>query len=320
MTPSLSTPVTVSNDRREGGHWTYRQALKNHLLYAAASGVLFLLRPFPEVWLRVLGRNLGQLLYFVVPPLRRITMGNLARVYPDLTPRERSSMARRVYRQLGSYLGETVAQLHRPGSAPLLDFEDGSRRVLEHAVRQGRGVLFVSAHLGPWERVAGSLVRHGFPLTTVARESYDPRFAPLYEKLRGGAGVRAIYRGSPTAPLKILRTLRAGGATGGLLGVVMDLRSRVSSIEVPFLGSLASTPVGPARIALRARAAVVVGTAFPCGSGGLALRVTPVATADLEADEAGELELTRRLNAELSSRVLGFPEGWVWMHARWDRP
>ncbi len=152
---------------------------------------------------------------------------------------------------------------------------------------------------------------HGFPLTTVARESYDPRFAALYDRLRGGAGVRAIYRGSPSAALQIVRTLRQGQS---LLGVPMDLRSRVASVDVPFLGTPASTPVGPARIALRTGAAIVVGTVFP-GTAGLLLRVTQV-----ETDGLDEVELTRRLNDELSSRILAFPEGWVWMHPRWATP
>ena len=66
-----------------------------------------------------------------------------------------------------------------------------SKRYLElahgQARREGRGVLFPSAHLGPWERVAPSLVACGVPLVTLARESYDPRFSRLYERLRGAA-------------------------------------------------------------------------------------------------------------------------------------
>jgi KDO2-lipid IV(A) lauroyltransferase len=161
--------------------------------------------------------------------------------------------------------------------------------------------------------VAGSLVRHGFALTTLARESYDPRFLPLYERLRSGVGVQAIYRGSPRAPLQLVRALRRRD----LLGVPMDLRSRVPSVRALFLGCAAETPVGPARIALRTRAPVVVGTAMPGPAGGLCLRVTRIATDDLASDSAGVLDLTQRINDELGRRILGFPHGWVWMHPRW---
>jgi KDO2-lipid IV(A) lauroyltransferase len=327
--PTVPSPV-VSHDTREGGRWTRAQTLKNHVLYAVVRVLLFILRPLSLRALEALGRVLGRTLYIAGFSPRRIAMENLARAYPDLTLEGRRALAARAYVQLGAYLGQTVSQLLRPARFAPLAFEPGSREVLEEALgpkgpngHPQRGVLFASAHLGPWEKVAGSLVRHGFALTTVARESYDPRFLKLYDGLRACVGVRSIYRGHPSAPLQIVRALKRGG----LLGIPMDLRSRVSSIEVPFLGVPASTAVGPARIALRTGARVVVGTAVPSADRGtlggsassppLSLRVTHIPTDDLEAGDAGELELTRRLNLELSARIRELPEAWVWMHPRW---
>ncbi len=322
MPPPLAapSPSADSRDRREGGRWTLGQAVKNHLLYGVVRLVLLALRPLPTGWLVLLGRALGRAAYRARVS-RRVARENLARAFPHLRVDEREALALRAYGRLGGYLGQTVAQLQGTGRAVPLAFEEGSRAILEEACREGRGVVFASAHLGPWEHVAASLVHHGFPLTTLARESYDPRFLGLYETLRRRAGVKAIYRGSPSAPIRIVRTLRRGE----LLGVPMDLRSRVPSRPVPFLGAPASTPVGPARIALRTGATVVVGTAIPAESaadglqgGGLLVRVTRVETRDLETGEAGEAELLVRLNDELSRRIRAFPEGWVWMHPRWD--
>jgi lauroyl/myristoyl acyltransferase len=97
----------------------------------------------------------------------------------------------------------------------------------------------------------------------------------------------------------------------------MDLRSRVASSPVPFLGRAAPTAIGPARIALRTRAAVVVGTAAPRADGSLAVTVTRVDAADIALDRDGARELTARINAELSRRILALPHAWVWMHDRW---
>jgi KDO2-lipid IV(A) lauroyltransferase len=303
------------HDRRQGGGWTLPQAAKNHLLYGAAQGLLLALRLVPPRALPWLGSVLGRALYRLQIG-RRLTLENLARVYPGLASTDRDALATRTYAQLGRYLGDTLSQLYRPGDLIVIPFEDGSRQVLEEALGEGRGVLFASAHLGPWERVAGSLVRHGFSLTTLARESYDSRFLRLYDRLRAGVGVRVIYRGSQRAPVQIVRALRRGE----LLGAPMDLRSRVPSVHAPFLGVLSETAVGPARIALRTRAPVVVGTACRGPSGALALQMTRIPTRDLTPGDTGERELTGRLNAELSRRILAFPEGWVWMHPRWAGP
>ena len=98
----------------------------------------------------------------------------------------------------------------------------------------------------------------------------------------------------------------------------MDLSSRVPSCDVPFLGHLAPTAVGPARIALRTRAAVVVGTAAPGPDGGLVITATRIDSSGLPYDDDGARELTTRINAELSQRILALPHAWVWMHDRWS--
>jgi KDO2-lipid IV(A) lauroyltransferase len=224
---------------------------------------------------------------------------------------------RRTYRELGGHLGDVVAMMGSAREIVPLPFLPDARACLDDAIARGRGVVFASAHLGPWERVAASLVASGVPLTVVAREAYDPRFTRLYERLRGQRGVRTVYRGAGGAATALLRVLRGGG----VLGIPMDLASRVASVDAPFLGSPAATPVGPARIALRTGAAVVVGTAAPQSDGSLGIAITPIATSDLDATSdsaAAELLLTGRINAELSARVRALPEAWVWMHPRWS--
>jgi KDO2-lipid IV(A) lauroyltransferase len=160
-------------------------------------------------------------------------------------------------------------------------------------------------------------VASGIPLVTLARESYDPRFSRLYDRLRGGHGVGVVWRSSPGAAARILRTLRAGH----VLGAPMDLRSRVPGCLAPFLGHAAATPIGPARIALRTGSPVVVGTAAPQTvegtSAGWCVTATRIPTGDLDSSEQAAIELTARINGELSRRILAMPHAWVWMHDRW---
>ncbi len=309
--PSTTFVPTPARDVREGGRWTAAQAAKNAFLYALVRGTIALVAPLPSSWLRRFGRALGWIAYATLRGPRRTAHDNLARALPGTARSEHRRLARRAYVELGGYLGETVALLAgRPLS--LLPLSETSRRVLDAALAEGRGVVFASAHLGPWERVAGSLVAAGIPLTTLAREGYDVRMTRIVDKLRAALRVPAIHRGAPGAHVRIVRTLRGGG----VLGAPMDLRSRVPSVVAPLFGVPADTPVGPARIALRTGAPVVVGTAAP-GPLGLCITVTRIDTADLAAGARGEAILTTRINAELSRRILALPEGWVWMHPRW---
>lgn len=111
----------------------------------------------------------------------------------------------------------------------------------------------------------------------------------------------------------MLRILRRGE----VLGIPMDLRSRVPSLDVPFFGIPAPTPTGPARLALRTGASVVVATAAPA-AGGLVLAVSKIVTDDLDPKDWTSIPtLTARLNDELTARIRALPDRWPWMHDRW---
>jgi KDO2-lipid IV(A) lauroyltransferase len=317
------TAPSLARDVRVGGRWTPRQRLKNDALWALATLALAATRPLPASAMRRLGRLLGRLAHALVGSARRTALDNVARVYPTMTAPEQRALVRRCFSTLGEALGETAMLLRSAGGPLPLALTEQSLELLAAARAEGRGVLFASAHLGPWERVAASLVAARVPLVTVARESYDPRFSRVYERLRARHGVHVVWRASPGAAARILRTLRGGG----VLGVPMDLRSRVASARVPFLGHAAVTAVGPARLALRTRSAVVVGTAAPGPGDELAVTVTRIRADDLlsgpwprtrEDYDAGVRELTGRINAELSRRILALPHAWVWMHDRWS--
>jgi KDO2-lipid IV(A) lauroyltransferase len=309
-------------DVRLGGIWTPLQRTKNDALWLLASLALSAVRPLPLSALRRLGRALGLAAHALASAARDTARSNVARVFPRLGARERQALVRLCFATLGESLGETVALLRPERPLPPLPLSMGAARLLAEAIAEGRGVVFASAHLGPWERVAASLVSAGIPLVTLARESYDPRFSRLYERIREAHGVRVVWRASPGAAASILRALRGGG----VLGVPMDLRARVASCDAPFLGHDAPTAIGPARIALRTGAAVIVGTAAPEEEPGMTptrqppgfnITATRIETADLPCDLVGAHTLTARINAELSRRILALPHAWVWMHQRW---
>lgn len=304
--------TSSQTDVREGGRWSLGQRVKNDVLFAIIASTLRLTTILPARALTALGRVVGEASRLLVPSWRRRTRDNLALAFPEMSPQDRARLAQRAFRDLGSLLGDAVASLDDARPSRLLQFAPGSREVLSEAIARGRGVVFASAHLGPWERVASSLVHHGVPLTVVAREPYDPRLIRIYDRLR--RGVRAIYRGRRTAPIELVRVLRGGG----VLGIPMDLSTRAPSIDAPFFGARAPTAIGPARLALRTRAEVVVGTAAPADDDGeLVMSFVRVDTSELSGSrEARETALTTLLNAELTRRIRALPSMWPWMHDR----
>lgn len=290
--------MMTTRDLREGGAWSPLQTLKNDVIWSVASVALFVIRRTSNRTLVAGGRALGALVHAFAFGLRARARKNVALAMPDKTPAEVRAIARASFTNLGENLAHAISD------DELLAMDDASRAVLRDALAEGRGVVLPSAHLGPWERLAATLARNGFPLTAVVRESYDPRFDAVTSAARERAGFATIARGAPGAATRIVRTLRQGR----VLGIPMDLKTRAESVTVPMLGIPARTPVGPARIALRTGAPVVVCTV----DNGLTVTCTRLPHRGAEAEK----ELTARINEELSRRIRHAPEHWLWMHDR----
>jgi lauroyl/myristoyl acyltransferase len=110
-------------------------------------------------------------------------------------------------------------------------------------------------------------------------------------------------------------------ARGGAVGFLIDLPARVPCARARLFGEDADVPVGPARIALARRAAVVVGTCAPPpapapdGSSPVVL-ITRVPTGDLKPGPEGEAELMARLARAIEARIRAWPEAWLGLFVR----
>jgi KDO2-lipid IV(A) lauroyltransferase len=292
-------------------NWSPSQRRKNDALFAAAAAAIRLGLALPRAWLGPAGALLGLAAYGMLGRARRATIENLSLVHPELDAAECRARARATFRSLGRNLTDTLALLDpKEHPARSLSVSAASERVLATALSHGRGVIYATCHLGPWERMAALLAERGFPITTVARESYDPRFhALVYEPLRARRQVHAIYRGEPSAPMAIVRALRSGR----VLGLLVDMPGRIATQSVTWLGLPSRMPIGAARLALRLRSPVVVGTPAPTFEG-LEIRITQLETDDLAAGDRGESELSQRIADALSERIRLLPTHWPWMH------
>jgi KDO2-lipid IV(A) lauroyltransferase len=293
-------------DVREGGTWTRRQRLKNDLLYVTARVALAMVTPLPRAVVRVMCAAMGLLVYACSPALRARVRQRLAAGL-GATPEERR--VRRAFVTSGLLLADTLSLLDPAEPAKrTLRLTDASRATFAAAIAERRGVVFVTAHLGPWERMAALLAAEGFPVATVARDSYDPRFTRLYQRLRTPRGVRCLWRGRPGVGKQIVRELRLGRAVGFLI----DLPGRSPSIECPLFGAQSRVASGAARMAQSLGAQVLLGTPVPAASGGFEVlieRLDPPAGA---TDEGR----TRHLAAALTRRIEALPEAWVGLFAR----
>jgi len=177
---------------------------------------------------------------------------------------------------------------------------------------RGKGLIAVTGHLGNWELIPVYFSLKGIPVNVIARRLNDPRLDRLVVGYREKRGIRNIDRdlGARTA----FRCLRRGEA----LGVLIDQDTRVESVFVDFMGRQASTPVGPAALAMRTGAPVVPVATYRDRDGRHIIEVgAPIELAAEGTERELLRENTERLSKAVEKYILCHPEQWVWIHERW---
>ncbi len=263
-----------------------------------------------------LAESLGELVFRLDRKHRRIGLINLGLAFPETAQRERLRILRDSYRIQGIHAVELAwLQRARPEQfADRISYEPG--RGLEHylhARETGKGVLFLTAHLGPWELLPAAHAVLGHPLSFVVRPLECPALDAWATGLRERFGNRVI------AKHRSLRRILAELEEGGDVGLLIDQNvQEKDGVFVPFFGRPACTAATPALLALKTGCPVIAGFLVPGEERGrYRIRFYPplelVRTGDRRRDVR---ENTARFNQVIESVIREFPSCWLWGHRR----
>lgn len=294
--------------------WGLWQRLKNTMLYGVLRAASAVWRRIPLASIPTLAFILGRAASLLARHEHRVACRQVAQAFPEWDAAEHHRLVRAMFVHLAQgalELGRLPALLQDTSSATL---DDASRRALDAAFAQGRGVVGVTGHIGNWELLAQVIAHAGYPISTIAKPLYDPRLTRWVHDLRSAHGLGVIWRGVQGSAKDMLRVFREGG----MLALLIDQDTRVDGTFVPFFGRPAFTPTAAASLALRFSAPIVVAwTHRDNGRHMFHIEMMPyTSTGDAQRDTQ---ELTERLTARLEQAVRQQPAQWVWLHRRWKR-
>lgn len=185
---------------------------------------------------------------------------------------------------------------------------------LRKAFERGRGVIFLSAHIGNWEYGAALLAKRGFPMNAIGADHRDPRITKAFQELRASAGVKLVGKGLDLkAAISCLRN-------GEVLAVMLDQDAREAGLVSPFLGVPASTPIGPIKMARKFGSPVVPVHVVRLADDANRLRMTiepPLEGKDGEPFGEDLQHAVDTCNERISSWIRETPAQWLWMYPRW---
>jgi KDO2-lipid IV(A) lauroyltransferase len=244
---------------------------------------------------------------------RKIVGQNLSYAFPREIER-RQALVKDAYRHLGRLTLEILLLLGPMRRFVLRHAELRGAETWRKAHESGKGVIFLSSHVGNWEVMAAAGATHGgMDLMLVTKKLKPAWLHRAIEAGRARCGVKATYE--PRTLKDVLAHLKAGGT----VGFVLDQYSGPPvGVRVPVFGIPVGTSMAIATIARRTGAVVlpVVNYRDPSGR---SFVVEIRETLAWEKSEDSQYELaanTAAYAAVLEKDILAHTDQWLWIHRR----
>ena len=268
----------------------------------------------PLPWLDVAGRVLGTAMWYGLPGRRSLARANMIRALG--TSFQTATM---LGRQSFSHNGRSFAEIFTGRRADWRWFAEhvhvAQPEMVARMQASRRPVVATTGHFGAWELLA-PVMGMLFPERSkqvVIRHGRDEAMFRLLQRLRHRTGIEVL--GHRKAAPAVVRHLHRGGVTAFLTD---HNTTQKDAAFLPFLGRMAAVNMGPALLALRAKALVWPVYLHRQGRGYIFDADPPLDTATLEGDREDRCRQVAELyTAAMERRIMTHPEQWFWMHNRW---
>lgn len=259
---------------------------------------------------RAFGSALGMAAFYVLKKEVNKVYRNLDIVYGGkMTPGEKEKFAKDNFKHYGIGLFEFMkATLWPPEKIASLIKETEGFEYFEKAIKEGKSVITVTAHIGNWE-IMPNYVKMRIPrVGVIGKRLFDGRLDGIVNFTRSKSGVGVFDRD------KVSKEMIKGMREGMVLGVLVDQDTSVESVMAPFLGHEAKTPVAPVRLAKKFKAYIC--TAFIQRRKDGYYRFV-VNRPFLVNEKDSAVDIAARYNRDISEMIMKDPVQWVWVHERW---
>jgi KDO2-lipid IV(A) lauroyltransferase len=292
--------------------------LKIHVGYFFFRILTAWVKCLPVASLSSYGGKIGLLTFYLLRGWRRVALNNLNLAFGKEKGKDEIQW---MCRELFKNMGRDMMEIYR-----CVDFEDSyfktlvrfeGKEHLDRALKEGKGAIAVSAHLGNFPLMGARLANEGYPLSLVARDPENPKIAKAINSLRDAVGMESI----PDEPRMacVSRCFKALKENRVLL-LQIDQNAPVTEAWVDFFGYLVPTFKGPVLFSIRTGAPII--PMFITRDSDLLHKITVHPPFDLKTTKNVDQNVTSNLahlTKIIEAAVREHPEQWLWIYRRFKR-
>jgi len=247
---------------------------------------------------------------------RAVVASHMARVLGrPLERAERKRLVAEVFANYARYWAESFRLPSVGATKAAASVTTGGEDNLDACLSQGKGVIISAPHLGGWEWGALYLIARGLQVTVAVEPLEPPEVFQWFAAYRERLGMHVVPVGSG-AGAAVLQALKEGH----VVCLLSDrLVGNAAGVEVEFFGSPVRMPAGPATLALRSKAPLMLAAIYYGRSADAHhIDFRPA----IEPPETGSFrtrvqESTQALARELEGLIRASPSQWHLLQPNW---
>jgi Kdo2-lipid IVA lauroyltransferase/acyltransferase len=258
----------------------------------------------PLPFLHALGAAMGWLSFLASGSYRRRFLGNAAQ----------AGYALAQVRQAVSEAGKLIAESPRLWFGAPVPIEWDGAELISAARAQGRGIVFLTPHLGCFEITAQAYAARYGRITVLYRPARKPWLRELVDTVRSRANLASVPT-TLSGVRQMLKALRAGEAVGLLPDQVPP---EGLGLWAPLFGRPAYTMTLSARLATQTGATVLLAWGERLAHGrGYRVHLRSWARGEIASDGSAA---AAQVNGAMEALIRECPQQYLWGYARYKQP
>ncbi|MEI7998710.1 MAG: lysophospholipid acyltransferase family protein [Candidatus Omnitrophota bacterium] len=278
----------------------------------------WLFRKLPYSIVCVISSVMLPIAFMILKRMRKYAMETLTiALGKEKTQQELRNICKSCFYNLGKGFIELAYFIWHPKMiTEKMTFQGKSRENLDAALKDGKGVIAVTAHFGNFSLMFACLAQMGYKTSAIMRPSRDEKLEKPLLDLRNKIGLKTIHSAPKLACVsQTLRTLRDNEI------VIIPLDQNHGSkagVFVEFFGRPSGTASGPVIFAMRTGSPILPIFTVRTGQDTHEIIVEPHFYLETKATDEETVQYNiQKITIIIERYIRKYPQEWGWMHRRW---